>query len=145
MLLAHGISILSHSCFTVVITDGAQVSGFPISTCSLWDLLGVERPWHQQPITYRLHFGVWCSGMVTRKGSYSKLALYWVNWELCIQSCTSCKTSMPYHSPGEQSICNYFLFRLQSSLDSGYLYSSVYVPAVHQESLLNAQTPCQST
>ena len=43
----------------VVITDSAQVSyqGFPISSCSVWDLLGVASSWHQHRITFMPHCG----------------------------------------------------------------------------------------
>ena len=43
----------------------AQVSGFPIATCSLWELLGVACSWHRHPITLMLHCGDhrWCTGI----------------------------------------------------------------------------------
>ena len=52
----YSVSTLSHSCFTMVFTDGAQVS--QLQTCSVWELLGVARLWHQHPVTFMLPCGV---------------------------------------------------------------------------------------
>ena len=68
----YAISILSHSCFTVVFTDGAQVS--QLQTCSEWEFLGVARSWHQHPVTFMLPCGDhnWRTGV---RDSNCKLAV----------------------------------------------------------------------
>ena len=134
------------SCYTVVITDCAQVSGLPIATCFVWELLDVARSWLQHPVTFMLHCGDhrWHTGnrvsnfnllfvgltvytllcgvhgwLIENVPVQNLLCIGWIV-SCAFQLCTSCKTSMPYHCPGEQYICNYFQFRLQPSLDSGY-------------------------
>ena len=140
----YAISILSHSCFTMVFTDGAQVS--QLQTCSVWEFSGVARSWLQHPVTFMLHCGDhrWHTGnrvsnfnllfvgltvytllcgvhgwLIENVPVQNLLCIGWIV-SCAFQLCTSCKTSMPYHCPGEQYICNYFLLRLQPSLDSGY-------------------------
>ena len=99
--------------------------------------------WHNQGFqfqlalcgTYQLHFAVWF--LFETCFVLGKLGVVHFNHAHLAKH--QCHITVLVNN-----ICNYFLFRLQSSLDSGYLYSSVYVP-VHQESLMNAQTHCQST
>ena len=44
---------------------GHRCQGFQLQTCSVWELLGVARSWHQHPITFMLHCGDhrWCTGV----------------------------------------------------------------------------------
>ena len=150
--------------------DCAQVSGLPIATCFVWELLDVARSWLQHPVKFMLHCGDhrWHTGnrvsnfnllfvgltvytllcgvhgwLIEKVPVRNLLCIGWIV-SCAFQLCTSCKTSMPYHCPGEQYIYATIFssdFNLHWIVDIQF---SVYVP-LQQGSIFNAHTHFQST